>query len=49
MGGGYSFSMLQMLVLLQMLSKCILSHFSTFFPAQKRYLCTEFQSALKIH
>ena len=25
----------------------ILSYFDTFFPAQKPYLCTEFQSALK--
>ena len=47
-GWGYSFSMWQMLQMLQMLSKCILPHFSTFFPAQKRYLCTEFQSALKL-
>ena len=47
-GWGYSFSMLQMWQMLQMLSKCILPHFSTFFPAQKRYLCTEFQSALKL-
>ena len=28
-------------------SKCILSHFATAFSAQKPYLCTEFQSALK--
>ena len=26
-----------------------LDYFNTFFPAQKPYLCTEFQSALKIH
>ena len=26
----------------------ILSYFDTFFPAQKPYLCTEFQSALKL-
>ena len=32
-----------------MLSKCIfLSHFATDFSAQKPYLCTEFQSALKL-
>ena len=49
MGGeGYSFSMWQMLQMLQMLSKCILSHFATDFPTQKPYLCTEFQSALKL-
>ena len=29
-------------------SKCILSHFATAFPVQKPYLCTEFQSALKL-
>ena len=26
----------------------VLSHFATAFPAQKPYLCTEFQSALKL-
>ena len=30
-----------------MLSKCILPHFAADFLAQKPYLCTEFQSALK--
>ena len=46
MGGwGYSFSMWQMW---QMLSKCILPHFAADFLAQKPYLCTEFQSALKL-
>ena len=47
-GWGYSFSMLQMWQMLQMLSKCILPHFAAAFPAQKPYLCTEFQSALKL-
>ena len=32
----------------QMLSKCILPHFAADFSAQKPYLCTEFQSALKL-
>ena len=31
----------------QMLSTCILPHFAADFLAQKPYLCTEFQSALK--
>ena len=55
MGGwGYSFSMWQTLQMWQMLSKCIsyilydiFVHFVRYFPAQKPYLCTEFQSALK--
>ena len=48
MGGeGYSFSMWQTWQMWQMLSKCILPHFAADFPAQKQYLCTEFQSALK--
>ena len=47
-GWGYSFSMWQMWQMWQMLSKCILSHFATDFPTQKPYLCTEFQSALKL-
>ena len=46
-GGGYSFSMLQMFCLLQS-EKCILLDFPTAFSAQKPYLCTEFQSALKL-
>ena len=29
-------------------TKCILVHFVPDFPVQKRYLCTEFQSALKL-
>ena len=56
MGGwGYSFSMWQMWQMWQMLSKCILPHFAAHLPyfaadflLQKPYLCTEFQSALKL-
>ena len=59
MGGeGYSFSMWQMCQMCQMFQSAfcrilrqnteILSHFSTAFPAQKPYLCTEFHSALTL-
>ena len=54
-GWGYSFSMWQTLQMWQMLSKCILPHFAAHLPyfaadflLQKPYLCTEFQSALKL-
>ena len=47
-GWGYSFSMWQMCQMCQMLSTCILPHFAADFLAQKPYLCTEFQSALKL-
>ena len=43
-GWGYSFSMWQMLQMLQMLSKCILSHFATDFSAQKRTFAPKFKN-----
>ena len=53
-GEGYSFSMLQMLLVTKVISSAFcwifqqrLLDFPTDFPAQKPYLCTEFQSALK--
>ena len=54
-GWGYSFSMLQMLLVTKVISNAFcwifqqrLLDFPTHFPVQKPYLCTEFQSALKL-
>ena len=54
-GGGYSFSMWQTLQMWQMFQSAfcrilrhILPYFAADFSVQKRYLCTEFQSALKL-
>ena len=54
-GWGYSFSMWQTWQMCQRFQSAFwiilvrrLDYFNTFFPAQKPYLCTEFQSALKL-